>query len=119
MHNGLDKLLLLEVADGNAGERAVDLETLDEDALADELEGGDFLQDTVVGVLVEDDGVLGLVLDLSLGPLLLLCGLATAARCRCCFCFGLENQICMSPPDPEVHPSLPKRIHLDFRHLLR
>lgn len=79
MYNGLDKLLPLEVADGNAGERAVDLETLDEDALADELEGGDFLQNTVVGGLVEDNGVLGLILDLSLGPLLLLRGLASAA----------------------------------------
>lgn len=76
--NSLDLLLSLEVADGNAGQGAVNLETFDEDALADELEGGDFLHDAVEGGLVECDGVLGLILDLSLGPLLLLCGFTTA-----------------------------------------
>lgn len=75
--NALDRSLLLQVPDGNASQRAVDLETLDEDALGDELEGGDFLQDTVVGSLVEGDGVLGLILDLSLGPLLLLGGFSS------------------------------------------
>lgn len=63
--------------DGDTSQGAVDLETFDEDALGDELEGGDFLQDTVVEGLVEGDGVLGLILDLSLGPLLLLGGFAS------------------------------------------
>lgn len=76
MHNALDLTLLLQVPDCDTSQRAVDLETFDEDALADELEGGDFLQDTVVGGFVKGDGVLGLILDFSLGPLLLLCGFA-------------------------------------------
>ena len=91
VHNSLDQLLLLKVADSNAGQAAVNFETLNEDALADELEGGDFLQDTVVGGLVEGDSVLGLVLDLALGPLLLLGGFS-AARCGWgSFCFGLSR----------------------------
>ena len=78
VHNPFDLLLLLQVANGNTSQRAIDFETLDEDALADEFEGGNFLQDTVVDGLVEGDGVDGLILDLSLRPLLLLCGFATA-----------------------------------------
>jgi hypothetical protein len=72
----------------NTGQTAVDLKPLDEDALADETEGRNFLDDAVVCRLVKGDGVVGLVLDLSLGPLLLLRGF-TAARGRWCFCFGL------------------------------
>ena len=78
MHNLLDLTLLLEMADGDTGERAVNLQALDEDGLGDEAEGRDFLQDAVVQGLVERNGMLGLVLDLALGPLLLLCGLAAA-----------------------------------------
>ena len=78
VHNPLDLPLLLQVPDGYPRKTPVDLQTLDEDALADEAEGRDLLEDTVVGRLVEDNGVLRLVLDLALGPLLLLCGLATA-----------------------------------------
>ena len=89
VHDALDGALLLEVADGDACKRAVHTQTLDEDRLRDEAEGGDLLQNTVVGRLVEDDGVLGLVLDLSLGPLLLLCGLAAAGGRGCCLSLGL------------------------------
>ena len=78
VHNALDLALLLQMPDRNSCERAVDLEPLDEDALRDKAEGRDFLDDTVEQALVECNGVLGLVLDLSLGPLLLLCGLAAA-----------------------------------------
>ena len=78
VHDLLDQPLLLQVPDGYPRQAPVDFQSLDEDALADEAEGGDLLQNTVVGRLVEDDGVLRLVLDLSLGPLLLLCGLAAA-----------------------------------------
>ena len=78
VNDALDLTLLLQVPDRYPRQGAVDLQPLDEDGLADEAEGGDLLQDTVVGGLVEDDGVLRLVLDLALGPLLLLCGLATA-----------------------------------------
>ena len=73
----LDLALLRKMADRNTGERAVDFETLDEDGLGDEAEGGDFLENTVVRRFVKSDGVLRLVLDLSLRPLLLLGGFAS------------------------------------------
>ena len=78
VHNPLDLAILLQMPDSNPCQRAVDFQTLDEDGLGDEAEGGDLLDDTVVQWLVKSDGVLGLVLDLSLGPLLLLCGLSAA-----------------------------------------
>lgn len=78
VHDSLDLTLLLQVPDSYPRQAPIDFETLDEDALADEAESWDFLQDTVIGRLVEDDSVLGLVLDLALGPLLLLCSLAAA-----------------------------------------
>ena len=72
------------------GQRAAYSETFNEDALADQFEGGDLFHDTVIGDFIEIDSVLGFILDLALGPLLLLCCLA--ARRRCCFCFGLVNE---------------------------
>ena len=78
VHDPLDGALLLKMPDGHPGKTAVDLQPLNQDRLRDELEGWNFFQDTVVDGLVEDDGVDGLVLDLSLGPLLLLCGFAAA-----------------------------------------
>ena len=90
VHNPLNLPLLLQVPDGYPRKTPVDLQTLDEDALADEAEGRDLLEDTVVGRLVEDNGVLRLVLDLALGPLLLLGSLAAARRCGCCLSLGLE-----------------------------
>lgn len=78
VHDCLDLPLLLQMPDCDAGKRATDLQPLDEDRLADETESGDLLHNTVVGGLVNHDGVLGLVLDLSLRPLLLLGGLAAA-----------------------------------------
>lgn len=76
VHNALDLSIPLQVLDRNTSERAANFETLNEDGLGDELEGGCLLHDTVESRLVEDDGVLGLVLNFALGPLLLLCGLA-------------------------------------------
>ena len=76
VYDPLDLTLLLKVPDSYPRQAPVDFQPLNEDGLADEAEGGDFLQDTVVRWLVEDDGVLRLVLDLALGPLLLLCSLA-------------------------------------------
>jgi hypothetical protein len=73
MHNGPDQVFLLQMPDSDAGKRAVNFKTFDEDALADEFEGRDFFKDAVVGGLVECDGVHGLVLDLALRPLLFLC----------------------------------------------
>jgi hypothetical protein len=110
----LDELLPLEMPDSNASQAAVDFEALDENALADEFEGGDFLQDTVVGGLVEDDGVLGLVLDLSLGPLLLLRGFTTAGGSGGCFCFGLWEEVPSAVGFHQVHPESKWRIQLFF-----
>ena len=88
--NGLDQVLPLEVLDGNASQAAVNFKAFDEDALADELEGGGFLQDAIVGSLVEDNGVLSLIFDLSLGPLLLLCGFSSRGDGG--FGFGLGHR---------------------------
>jgi hypothetical protein len=41
------------------------LHSVDEDRLGDQLEGGDLLEDLVVGGLVNNDGVVGLVLHLT------------------------------------------------------
>lgn len=78
VNNPLDLALLLQMPNGYPGQAPVDLQPLDEDTLADKAEGRDFLHDTVVGWLVENNGVLCLVLNLALRPLLLLCSLAAA-----------------------------------------
>ena len=91
VHDPLDLALLLQVPDSYPCQTPVDLQPLDEDRLADETEGGDLLQDTVVGRLVEDDGVLRLVLDLALGPLPLLRRLSAARGCGGCLSFGLQE----------------------------
>lgn len=91
VHDCLDLPLLLQMPDRDAGERTTDLQPLDEDRLADETEGRDLLHNTVVGGLVNHDGVLSLVLDFALGPLLLLGGLAAARGRRGCFGFGLKR----------------------------
>lgn len=72
--NALYRALLLKVPDCNPRKTAVDLEPLDEDTLGDESEGWHLLEDTIICGLVKGDCVLCLVLDLSLRPLLLLCG---------------------------------------------
>ena len=64
--DGLDDTLLLEVGNALAGERAVDLETVDEGGNGDEAVGLNVLVELVRSGLVEQDGVLGLVLDLAL-----------------------------------------------------
>ena len=91
VNNLLDLPILLQMPDGNTRKTAIDLQPLDEDALADKSEGGNFLNDAVKGGLIEGDGVLGLILDLSLGPLLFLCGFA-ATRWRRCFSFSLNER---------------------------
>lgn len=78
VNDPLDLSLLLQMSNRNPCQASIDLQPFDEDALADEFEGGDFLQDTVIGGFVEGDGVLGLVFYFALGPLLLLCGFSAA-----------------------------------------
>lgn len=70
--NSLDKTLLLKESDGTSGEGTVDLHSVDEDRLRNKLVGGDLLDNSVIDSLVNDDGVVGLVLHLALAPLLLL-----------------------------------------------
>jgi hypothetical protein len=59
----LDLTLLLEVGEGLSGEGAVDLETIDENGDGDETVRLDVLLELLRGRLVEDNGVVGLVLD--------------------------------------------------------
>lgn len=62
-NNLLDDTSLLQVRKSNAGKGAVDLETIDQGGNGDEAVGLDVLVELVGDGLVEDDGVLGLVLD--------------------------------------------------------
>jgi hypothetical protein len=52
MNDALDLAFLLQMSDCDARKTAVHFQSLDDDALADELEGGDFLQNAVVCGLV-------------------------------------------------------------------
>lgn len=61
--NLLDLALLLKVIQSLAGEAAVDLQTIDEGGHSDQTVRLDILVELLRGGLVEDDGVLGLVLD--------------------------------------------------------
>ena len=62
-HDLLDLSLLLEVLEAPPGEGAVDLEPVDEGGNRHDTVGLDILVELVGSGLVEDDGVLGLVLD--------------------------------------------------------
>lgn len=64
-NNLLDLTLLLEVSEGLASQAAVDLQAVDKGGNGDEAVGLDILVELLGGGLVEDDGVLGLVLDCS------------------------------------------------------
>ncbi len=66
-----DQALGSQVGNGSAGERAVDAQSVDEHGRRDELVRRHLLDQAVLGVLVKDNGVVGLFLRLALGPLLL------------------------------------------------
>ena len=91
--DSLDRTLLLEVSDRNPSEATIDLESFDEDTLRNESEGWRFLEDTIIGCLIKSDGVLRLVFNFALGPLLLLGGFATGWCWCCCFGFSLKEGI--------------------------
>ena len=76
----LDLALTLKVADRQASQRAGALRSYDEHTARDPLHRGHFLDPTLVQHLVEVHRVLGLVLDLALGPLLLLARLGGRSR---------------------------------------
>jgi hypothetical protein len=61
--NLLDLAALLEVSESLAGEAAVDLETIDEGGDGDQAVGLDILVELLSDSLVEDNSVLGLVLN--------------------------------------------------------
>ena len=62
-NNLLDLALLFEVGEGLAGQAAVDLQTVDKGGDGDEAVGLNILVELLGGGLVEDDGMLGLVLN--------------------------------------------------------
>ena len=59
----LDRTLRLEVSESLASKTAVDLQTVNEGGDGDQTVGLNILVESLGGGLVEDDGVLGLVLD--------------------------------------------------------
>ncbi len=61
--NLLDDALLLQVGQASAGNGTVDLHSVDQDRDGDQAVGLDIFVKLVRGGLVEEDGVLGLVLD--------------------------------------------------------
>lgn len=61
--NLLDLAVLLQLGESLAGQAAVDLETVDEGGNGDQAEVLDVLLETLRDRLLEDDGVVGLVLD--------------------------------------------------------
>lgn len=81
----LDLAVGLEVLQRLAGERAVDLETIDEGGDGDQAVRLDILVELVGDVLVEDDSVLGLVLDCDVS--------AQFLQSRCARC-GAAGRLC-------------------------
>jgi hypothetical protein len=69
--DSLDQTLSFELTDSNTSQRTVQLETINQNRLRDELVGRNFLEQTVIGGLIEDNQVVRLVLDLLGRPLLL------------------------------------------------
>jgi hypothetical protein len=109
MNDPLDLTFLLQMPNCHTRKAAIDLQPLDEDTLADEPEGGDFLDDTFVCRFVKGDSVLSLILDFSFRPLLLLCGFA-ATRWGRCLSFSLRRACqcqvviqCLSNPSSALH----------------
>ena len=76
----LDLAVGLEVLEGFPGERTVDLETIDEGGNGDQAVRLDILVELVGDVLVEDDGVLGLVLDCGACQLCILKSIFVCSR---------------------------------------
>lgn len=68
-HN-LDHTLYFHLLKRLAGQRSIDAQAVNQDGRRDELRGRDFLHKLIHRLLVKVDGVVGLVLDFSFGPLL-------------------------------------------------
>merc|ERR1719378_736290 len=82
-----DQTLRLQLLEGEASQTAANLQPLGNDGRSDQLVGRNFLHEFLEGGFVEEDEIVELVPDFSLGPLLLL-RLSAAAflrlfrRCR-------------------------------------
>ena len=77
--NLLDLTLLLKVSKSPAGQAAVDLQTVDEGGDGDETVGLDILVKSLGSLLLEDNGVLGLVLNYTARKR------TSVMRCPSCF----------------------------------
>lgn len=73
VNDPFDQPFFFQFTDSNTSETSIDFESFNEDRNANKPEGGNFLVNSVIRGLINSDGVLGLVLDLSLRPFLLLC----------------------------------------------
>ena len=65
-----DLALLLQLVERSSGERAADSQLIHQGGDGDDLHSRDFVVQSLVRLLVEQDGVVGLILGLSFGPLL-------------------------------------------------
>lgn len=65
-HHLLNQLLLLQVLERRSRQAAIDLESVDEGGDGDEAVGLDVFVEFVGGGFVEDDGVVGFVLDCTM-----------------------------------------------------
>ena len=71
--DGLDETLLLELVEEHTGDGSVHLELLNEHGAGDAEDLGNFVHELIVALLIKEDVVVKLILDLDLGPALLLC----------------------------------------------
>ena len=72
LSNWDDEVLLGHILDEGSGDGSVNLELLTENGSGDAKDLGDFLEHSLVLLLIEIDGVVHLFLNLNLGPGLLL-----------------------------------------------
>ena len=82
-HHLLNLSLLLQIVQRLPGETAIDLQSIDEGGDCDEAVGLDVFVEFVRGGFVEDDGVVGLVLDCS--------GKHDLVRASSCAALGSRN----------------------------
>ena len=71
--DGLDETLLAELGEEHTGDGSVHLELLNEHGAGNAEDLGNFVHELIVALLIKEDVVVKLILDLDLGPALLLC----------------------------------------------
>lgn len=70
--DSLDLTFSFQVSNGNTSEGSVDLHSVNQSRLRNHLESRNFFEDSIICGLIQDYHILGLVLDLSFRPFLLL-----------------------------------------------